>query len=149
MARAIQSPTHMRAADIVSLAMGHRLGRIGDSLPLGSACGSTVAQVEPMATAWNMASSPQADSSRQIGKMARACHVGLVRCGASRIRCVLVRWRQLRCSRGVTTVRHKVNMQPNNAFERPSDYRGRAVLAMNCVLGGAEWAPRLAAQLGR
>ena len=38
---------------------------------------------------------------------------------------------------------------PNNALERPSEYRGRAVLAMNCVLGGAEWAPCLAAQLGR
>jgi len=40
-------------------------------------------------------------------------------------------------------------MLPNNAFERPVDYRGRAVLAMNCVLGGAEWVPCLAAQLGR
>jgi len=40
-------------------------------------------------------------------------------------------------------------MLPNNAFERPSDHRGHAVLAMNSVLGGAEWAPCLAAQLGR
>ena len=40
-------------------------------------------------------------------------------------------------------------MLPNNAFERTVDHRGRAVLAMNCVLGGAEWAPCLAAQLGR
>ena len=38
---------------------------------------------------------------------------------------------------------------PNNAFERPSGHCGRAVLAMNCVLGGAESAPCLAAQLGR
>jgi len=40
-------------------------------------------------------------------------------------------------------------MTANNALERPSGDRGRAVLAMNCVLGGAEWAPCLAAQLGR
>ena len=40
-------------------------------------------------------------------------------------------------------------VQSNNALERPSVYRGRAVLAMNGVLGGAEWAPCLAAQLGR
>jgi len=39
--------------------------------------------------------------------------------------------------------------RPNNAFERPSGHRGRAVLAMNGVLGGAEWAPCQAAQLGR
>jgi len=39
-------------------------------------------------------------------------------------------------------------MMANNALERTCD-RGRAVLAMNCVLGGAEWAPCLAAQLGR
>ena len=37
----------------------------------------------------------------------------------------------------------------NNALERASEYRGRAVLAMNCVLAGAEWAPCLAAQLNR
>jgi len=37
----------------------------------------------------------------------------------------------------------------NNAFERPSGHRGRAVLAMDCVLGGAEWASCQAAQLGR
>ena len=40
-------------------------------------------------------------------------------------------------------------MRSNNAFERPGGYRGRAVLAMNCVLGGAEWALCPAAQLGR
>ena len=40
-------------------------------------------------------------------------------------------------------------MMPNNALERPSGQRGRAVLAMNGVLGGAEWALCLAAQLGR
>ena len=28
---------------------------------------------------------------------------------------------------------------PNNALERPSGHQGRAVLAMDCVLGGAEW----------
>jgi len=38
---------------------------------------------------------------------------------------------------------------PNNAFERPSGHCGRAVLAMNCVLGGAERALYQAAQLGR
>ena len=46
-------------------------------------------------------------------------------------------------------MRHEVNMQPNNALERPGSHRGRAVLAMNGVLGGAEWASCLAAQLGR
>jgi len=37
----------------------------------------------------------------------------------------------------------------NNALERPSNHRGHAVLAMNCVLGGADWALWPAAQLGR
>ena len=40
-------------------------------------------------------------------------------------------------------------MTANNALERPSAHRGRAVLAMNGVLGGAESAPCLAAKLGR
>jgi len=40
-------------------------------------------------------------------------------------------------------------LMANNALERPGGLRGRAVLAMDCVLGGAEWAPCLAAQLGR
>jgi len=40
-------------------------------------------------------------------------------------------------------------MLPNNTFERTGGHRGRAVLAVNCVLGGAEWAPCLAAQLNR
>ena len=40
-------------------------------------------------------------------------------------------------------------MLPNNTFERSDDHCGRAVLAMNCVLGGAESALCLAAQLGR
>jgi hypothetical protein len=40
-------------------------------------------------------------------------------------------------------------MTPNNELERTCDHRGRAVLAMNCVLGAAEWAPYMAAQLGR
>jgi hypothetical protein len=37
----------------------------------------------------------------------------------------------------------------NNTLERTSEYRGRAVLAMDGVLGGAEWAPCQAAQLDR
>jgi hypothetical protein len=37
----------------------------------------------------------------------------------------------------------------NNALERTSGDRGRAVLAINCSLGGAEWAPCQAAQLDR
>jgi hypothetical protein len=37
----------------------------------------------------------------------------------------------------------------NNAFERTVKHRGRTVLAMDCVLAGAEEAPCLAAQLGR
>ena len=40
-------------------------------------------------------------------------------------------------------------MRANNAFERTHGRRGRAVCAMDCVLGGAEWAPYQAAQLGR
>ena len=40
-------------------------------------------------------------------------------------------------------------MRSNNAFERSGDHRGRTVLALNCVLGGAEEASCLAAQLGR
>lgn len=38
---------------------------------------------------------------------------------------------------------------PNHALERTGGHRGRAVLAMDSVLAGAEWAPWLAAQLGR
>jgi len=41
------------------------------------------------------------------------------------------------------------NVRSNNALELAGGHRGRAVLAMNCVLGGAERAPCLAAQLGR
>jgi hypothetical protein len=37
----------------------------------------------------------------------------------------------------------------NNAFERTVIHRGRAVLAMDCVLGGAQWRQWSAAQLGR
>ena len=37
----------------------------------------------------------------------------------------------------------------NNALERASGHRGRAVLAMDRVLAGAEWAPCQAAQLNR
>jgi hypothetical protein len=40
-------------------------------------------------------------------------------------------------------------MRSNSAFERTNGHRGRAVLAMNCWLGGAEWAPCMAAQLNR
>jgi len=40
-------------------------------------------------------------------------------------------------------------MRANKSLERTWDYRGRAVLAMNGVLAGAEWAPCLAAQLNR
>jgi len=42
-----------------------------------------------------------------------------------------------------------MKMPTNNAFERTVKYRGRTVLAMNCVLAGAEQAPVAAAQLGR
>jgi len=37
----------------------------------------------------------------------------------------------------------------NNTLERTGEHRGRAVLAMDCVLGGAECALCLAAQLDR
>jgi hypothetical protein len=40
-------------------------------------------------------------------------------------------------------------MTPNNTLERTGGHRGRAVLAMDGVLAGAEWPPCLAAQLGR
>jgi hypothetical protein len=40
-------------------------------------------------------------------------------------------------------------MTANNALERTGGHRGRAVLAIDCVLGGAEWASCQAAQLGR
>lgn len=41
------------------------------------------------------------------------------------------------------------NVPSNNALERTNVHRGRAVLAIDCLLGGAEWAPCQAAQLGR
>jgi hypothetical protein len=37
----------------------------------------------------------------------------------------------------------------NKSLERTVDHRGRAVLAMDCVLGGAEWALCQAAQRDR
>ncbi len=40
-------------------------------------------------------------------------------------------------------------MKANKAFERPGGQGGCAVLALNGVLGGAEWALCQAAQLGR
>jgi len=42
-----------------------------------------------------------------------------------------------------------MGMPSNNLLERPSDRGGRPVLAMDCVLAGAEWAPWLAAQQDR
>lgn len=38
---------------------------------------------------------------------------------------------------------------PNNAFERSGGRRGRAVLALNGVLGGTEWTLCQAAQRNR
>jgi hypothetical protein len=40
-------------------------------------------------------------------------------------------------------------VMPNNALERTGRHCGRAVLAIDCVLGGAELTPCMAAQLGR
>ncbi|HEY0808507.1 MAG TPA: hypothetical protein VGD49_00040 [Longimicrobiales bacterium] len=42
-----------------------------------------------------------------------------------------------------------VAVTPNNALERACGQGGRAVLAMDRVLAGAEWAPCRAAQLSR
>jgi hypothetical protein len=39
-------------------------------------------------------------------------------------------------------------MLPNNTFERTVIHRGRTVLAINCVLAGAQWRSWSAAQLG-
>lgn len=41
---------------------------------------------------------------------------------------------------------HSRTVLSNNELERTKVQRGRAVLAMDCVLGGAELAPSLAAQ---
>jgi len=38
---------------------------------------------------------------------------------------------------------------PNNTLERTVNYRGRIVLAMDCVLADAQWRRWPAAQLGR
>ena len=40
-------------------------------------------------------------------------------------------------------------MLPNNTLERPVNYRGRIVLAIDCVLADAQWRRWSAAQLGR
>jgi hypothetical protein len=40
-------------------------------------------------------------------------------------------------------------LMPNNTLERTRGHRGRAVLTTDGVLAGTEWAPCLAAQLGR
>jgi hypothetical protein len=42
-----------------------------------------------------------------------------------------------------------VKLPSNNALERARGHRGRAVLAIDDLLAGAEWAPRHAAQLSR
>ena len=41
------------------------------------------------------------------------------------------------------------DMRSNKSLERARGHRGRAVLAMDGVRAGAEWAPCLAAQLSR
>ena len=38
---------------------------------------------------------------------------------------------------------------PNNTLERSCGHRGRAALAIDCVLALAEWAPCMAAQVSR
>lgn len=38
-------------------------------------------------------------------------------------------------------------MPTNDALQRTSCYRGRAILEMDCVFGGAKWVPCPAAQL--
>jgi hypothetical protein len=43
----------------------------------------------------------------------------------------------------------RIVMQPNNKLERTGKDGSRAVLAIDCVLGGAELAQCEAAQLGR
>ena len=40
-------------------------------------------------------------------------------------------------------------MPSNNTLERSCGYHGRAVLAIDCVLAGADWAACQAAQLNR
>jgi hypothetical protein len=40
-------------------------------------------------------------------------------------------------------------MTANNTLERTEVHCGRAVLAMDCVLGGVQWRQWPAAQLGR
>jgi hypothetical protein len=42
-----------------------------------------------------------------------------------------------------------MTVKPNNALERTVVHRGRAVLAVDCVLGGARWRSWPAAQLSR
>ncbi len=42
-----------------------------------------------------------------------------------------------------------MSVTPNNTLERTVIQCGRAVLAMDCVLGGAQWRRWSAAQLGR
>ena len=59
------------------------------------------------------------------------------------------RSRRLQSCAGRAMTEYGLAKSSNNAFERPSGPRGRAVLAIDCVLGGAERAPCLAAQLGR
>jgi hypothetical protein len=41
------------------------------------------------------------------------------------------------------------DVMPNKSFERTGGHRGHAVLALDCVLGGAEFVPCQAAQLNR
>jgi hypothetical protein len=42
-----------------------------------------------------------------------------------------------------------MKLPSNNALERSCGHRGRAVLAIDGVLAGAQWAPFQAAQLSR
>ena len=43
----------------------------------------------------------------------------------------------------------RVRLTPNNTLERTVNHRGRAVLTLNCGLGGAQCRRWRAAQLGR
>ena len=48
-----------------------------------------------------------------------------------------------------TIIEYPMTVRPNNRLELTVNYRGRIVLAMDCVLADTQWRWWSAAQLGR
>ena len=99
-----------------------------------------------------------ARSTQSLGRM-NAFRASLrlpVRVGLSFLAVYIVAYAYLLCTYLFVAPRDQIvavaflgaptTMRPNNALERSREQRDRAVLALDCWLGSAEWSPCLAAQ---